>query len=378
MIARPDLIRRIETALRNNPAAVLLGPRQCGKTTLARMIAAGRASEYFDLEDPRDLAQLASPMLALENLRGLVIIDEVQRKPDLFEALRVLMDRPARKARFLLLGSASPGLVRGVSESLAGRTALIEMSGFDLREIGRANSRRLWLRGGLPRSYLARSHQASREWRDDFVVTFLERDISQLGITIPAQTLRRFWMMVAHYHGQVWNAAEFARSLGHSERTARRYLDILTGAFVVRQLEPWHENIGKRQVKSPKIYIRDSGLLHALLGVETHRDLLGHPKVGASWEGFGLEQVLALTGARQAYYWATYAGAEIDLLLLRRGKRLGFEFKCTDSPRMTKSIRAAVDSLRLERVYVVHPGRRSYPMESNVEAVSVADLDSVG
>jgi predicted AAA+ superfamily ATPase len=374
MIPRPNLVRRVKSALRRSPAVVLLGPRQCGKTTLARGIAAERRCEYFDLEDPRDLAQLESPMLALEPLRGLVVIDEVQRRPELFPVLRVLIDRPGARAKFLLLGSASPHVVRDVSESLAGRVALVDMSGFDVREIGAENYRRLWLRGGLPRSYLARSHAASRQWRDSFIRTFLERDIPQLGIAIPAATLRRFWMMVAHYHGQVWNAAEFARSLGQGEKPARRYLDLLSGAFVVRQLPPWFENISKRQVKSPKVYVRDSGLLHALLGLETQRDLLGHPKLGASWEGFALEQVLAVTGAEKAYCWATYSGAEIDLVVFRGARRVGFEFKCTDAPRMTRSIRAAMESLHLDRVYVVYPGEKSYAMAEKVEAVSLLDL----
>jgi predicted AAA+ superfamily ATPase len=374
MIPRPNLVRRVKSALRRSPAVVLLGPRQCGKTTLARGIAAERRCEYFDLEDPRDLAQLESPMLALEPLRGLVVIDEVQRRPELFPVLRVLIDRPGARAKFLLLGSASPHVVRDVSESLAGRVALVDMSGFDVREIGAENYRRLWLRGGLPRSYLARSHAASRQWRDSFIRTFLERDIPQLGIAIPAATLRRFWMMVAHYHGQVWNAAEFARSLGQGEKPARRYLDLLSGAFVVRQLPPWFENISKRQVKSPKVYVRDSGLLHALLGLETQSDLLGHPKLGASWEGFALEQVLAVTGAEKAYCWATYSGAEIDLVVFRGARRVGFEFKCTDAPRMTRSIRAAMESLHLDRVYVVYPGEKSYAMAEKVEAVSLLDL----
>ena len=377
MIARPDLIRRVRRALRDNPVAVLLGPRQCGKTTLARMIAERRRCELFDLEDPRDLARLEAPMLALEPLRGLVIIDEVQRKPELFELLRVLADRPRGGARFLLLGSASPHVVRGVSESLAGRAGVVEMGGFDLREIGAENYRSLWLRGGLPRSYLARSGPASRRWRADFVRTFLERDIPQLGITIPAQTLRRFWTMVAHYHGQVWNAAELARSLGRSEKTAGRYLDLLSGAFVVRQVQPWFENVGKRQVKSPKVYVRDTGLLHALLEIDTQRDLLRHPKLGASWEGFAMEQVLAATGSESFYWWATHSGAEIDLLLLKGAKRIGVELKCADAPRMTKSIRTAMDVLKLDHVHVVYPGPKSYPIEKKITATAIVDIGSI-
>lgn len=314
-------------------------------------------------------------MLALEGLETLVILDEAQRKPDLFPILRVLIDRPESKARFLLLGSASPHLVRGVSESLAGRVGLVEMGGFDIREVGPENFRQLWLRGGFPRSYLAPDDKASHQWRLDFVQTFLERDVPQLGISIPAERLRRFWMMVAHYHGQVWNAAQLARSLGLSESTVSRYLDVLVGAFVVRTLPPWHENLRKRQVKSPKIYLRDSGLLHALLGLESDAALAGHPKFGASWEGFALEQVLAVTGWRDVYFWATHAGAELDLLAMPNGRRIGLEFKCADAPQMTKSIRTAIEDLRLDRVFVVYPGNISYALDGNVQVVSIVELE---
>ena len=377
MIERPELLRRVEKALRDNPVAVLLGPRQCGKTTLAGMIAKRRKCEYFDLENPSDVARLSAPLLALENLRGVAIIDEAQRNPKLFEVLRVLADRPASKLKFLLLGSASPHLVRGVSESLAGRAAFIEMGGFDLQEIGYDNYRKLWMRGCFPRSYLARGESAGRQWRNDFIKTFLERDIPQLGVSIPAQTMRRFWTMTAHYHGQVWNGAEFARSLGRSEKTARRYFDLLTGAYVIRQLQPWHENLRKRQVKAPKVYVRDTGLLHTLLSIETQKGLSAHPKRGASWEGFGIEQVLAVLGVENAYYWATYSGAEIDLLIFKDGKRLGFEFKCADAPRMTKSIHSAMEDLNLDKVFVVYPGKESYRIEKNVEVVSILDIDSL-
>ena len=377
MIERQDVVQRVEKALRHNPVAVLLGPRQCGKTTLAGMIGRRRKCEYFDLENPPDAARLSAPMLALENLRGLAIIDEVQRKPELFEILRVLADRPKRKARFLLLGSASPHLVRGVSETLAGRAAFIEMGGFDLREISHTSYRKLWLRGSFPRSYLARSETASCQWRNNFIRTFLERDIPQLGISIPAQALRRFWTMIAHYHGQVWNAAEFARSLGSSEKTARSYFDLLAGVYVIRQLQPWHENLGKRQVKAPKMYVRDTGLLHTLLSLETYRELSGHPKLGASWEGFCMEQVLAMTGAESTYYWSTYSGAEIDLLVFRGGRRLGFEFKCSDAPRTTKSIRNAQKDLRLDKVFIIYPGSVSYEIGKNVKVLSILDIKSL-
>ncbi len=377
MIERPNLMRRLEKALRNNPIVVLLGPRQCGKTTLAGMIGQRRKCEYFDLEKPSDLARLSAPMLALENLRGLAIIDEVQRKPELFELLRVLADRPKSKLKFLLLGSTSLHLVRGVSESLAGRAAFIEMSGFDLQEVGYESYRKLWIRGSFPRSYLARSESASRQWRNDFIRTFLERDIPQLGISIPAQTLRRFWTMIAHYHGQIWNAAEFARSLGRSEKTSRRYFDLLADAYVIRQLQPWHENLRKRQVKAPKMYVRDTGLLHSLLSIDTEKDLASHPKLGASWEGFVIEQILAIMGVENAYYWSTYSGAEIDLLIFKKGKRLGFEFKYSDAPRMTKSIHNAMDDLKLDKVFVVYPGKESYRIAKNVEVISVLDTDSL-
>ncbi len=374
MVPRPSIEAAIETALRRSPIVALLGPRQCGKTTLARKIARGRAGDYFDLEDPVDLSRLDNPMLALADLRGLVVIDEVQRKPELFERLRVLADRPRSKARFLLLGSASPHLVRGISESLAGRVRFVEIGGFDLREVGAERSSALWLRGGFPRSFLARSETGSLAWRGDFIQSFLERDVPQLGITVPAPALRRYWTMVAHCHGHVWKGAELARSLGSSEPTARRYLDILTGAYVVRQLQPWFENIAKRQVKAPKVYVRDSGLLHALLGLGTRKSLLGHPKLGASWEGFAIEQILSLTGAKEAYFWATHAGAELDLLLLRGGDRFGFELKFGDAPQLTRSMQAALEDLRLRRLLVIYPGSRSYRLHARVDVISIREL----
>lgn len=371
---RPRLLRIIKSALKRSPVVALLGPRQCGKTTLARMIAGQRKNEYFDLENQRDLSRLDSPQLVLERLGGLVVLDEVQRKPDLFNILRVLVDRPENKGIFLLLGSASPYLIRDVSETLAGRVEFVEMGGFNLEETGPAQLSRLWLRGGFPRSFLAPTENASFIWCQNFIKTFLERDIPQLGISIPAQALRRFWSMVAHYHGQVWNAAEFARSLGSSEPTARRYLDLLSGAFVVRQLQPWYENIGKRQVKAPKIYIRDSGMLHALLSVQTHKDLTGHPKYGASWEGFALGQVLDLLRPEESYFWATHGGAELDLLIFRRGKRYGFEFKCEDAPRLSKSMKVALDDLGLEKLWVVYPGPQAYRLGKKAEVLPLKDL----
>ncbi len=325
MITRVHLDGRIRKALRRSAVVLLIGPRQCGKTTLARAVAKERnVAAYFDLENPSDVAALDEPMMALETLKGLVILDEVQRRPEIFPVLRVLADRKPTRARFLILGSASPELLRQSSETLAGRVELLEMSGFDVREVGSENARKLWTRGAYPRSYLARTLEGSRTWRDDLIRTFLERDIPQMGINLPALTLRRFWTMVAHYHGQAWNGSEIGRSLGVGDHTTRRYLDLMSAAFMVRQLPPWHENLGKRQVKAPKVYIRDSGLLHALLGIDSQRQILGHPKCGASWEGFVIEQILSALRPREAYFWGVHLQAELDLLLFLKGKRLGF------------------------------------------------------
>jgi len=337
-------------------------------------VAAYEPGVFFDLEDPADLSRLSAPKLALENLEGLVVIDEIQRKPELFEILRVLVDRPGCKSKFLVLGSASPYLVKGVSESLAGRIGFVDLSGFHLGEAGESGFLPLWIRGGFPRSFLAESDKTSGDWRKNFVRTFLERDIPALGISIPPETLRRFWTMTAHYHGQVWNAAEFARSLGCAEATARRYLDILSGSYMVRQLQPWHENLKKRQVKSPKIYIRDSGILHSLLGLVTHYEILGHPKLGSSWEGFAVEQIIAASESRDIYFWATHSGAEVDLLLLKGGLRIGFEVKYTDAPRTTKSMRIALSDLDLDALHVVYPGPDSFPLTEKISALAISDL----
>ena len=370
---------RIHEAFSVHPAVALTGPRQCGKTTLARAIAAAEPQEstLFDLESAVDRRRLQAPEQTLGGLSGLVVIDEIQREPALFETLRVLADRPGNPARFLVLGSASPALVRGISESLAGRVGLVDLAGFDLTEIGPESWRTLWLRGGFPRSWLAPHDRASAVWRRSFVQTFLERDIPQLGINVPAETLRRFWTMLAHYHGQVWNAAEFARALGSSEGTARRYLDILTGAFMVRSLPPWFANVRKRQVKSPRIYVRDTGLLHTLLTLETGDELAGHPKVGASFEGFAVEQLAGTFEAGGVYFWATHGGAELDLLVMQGGKRYGFECKLADAPGTTRSMRAALDDLELEHLWVVYPGKEAYPLDDRISVLPVADIPAV-
>jgi predicted AAA+ superfamily ATPase len=377
MIPRPEPIRQIKASFQIHPVTALLGPRQCGKTTLARIIAEQEPSTIFDLENPVDIQRLAAPMQALRELTGLVIIDEVQRKPELFELLRVLVDRSDGSARFLLLGSASPQLVKDVSESLAGRIGFVDLSGFQLWEVGVQHRDRLWTRGGFPRAFLADSESDSIQWREGFVRTFLERDIPQLGITIPAETLRRFWTMVAHYHGQIWNAAEFARSLGTAENTARRYLDILAGSYMVRILPPWFENLKKRQVKAPKIYIRDSGLLHSLIQVSTLAGLQGHPKIGASWEGFALEHVIRVLRTRDAYFWATHAGAELDLMVTIAGRRHGFEFKYTDAPGRKRSMHIAIEDLGLEHLWVIYPGDQTYILDDKITVIPMEEISQI-
>jgi len=374
MIQRPEPIRQIEASFKIHPVTALLGPRQCGKTTLARLIAEQEPSTIFDLENPVDIQRLSAPMQALKDLSGLVIIDEVQRKPELFEFLRVLVDRPGQDTRFLLLGSAAPHLVKGVSESLAGRIGFVDLAGFQLWEVGMQHRDRLWIRGGLPNSFLADSESDSIQWRESFIRTFLERDIPQLGITIAAEALRRFWTMVAHYHGQIWNSAEFARAIGTAENTARRYLDILSGAYMVRVLPPWFENVKKRQVKAPKIYICDSGLFHRLLQVSTLAELRGHPKIGASWESFALEHIIRVYRTRDAYFWATHAGAELDLMISIGGKRHGFEFKYADAPGRKRSMHIAVEDLGLEHLWVVYPGDEKYPLDNKITVIPLEEI----
>lgn len=376
MKARPGRLAEIQKALKRARGVALVGPRQSGKTTLARQIVPAGALEYFDLEDPRSLARLDEPMTALAALRGTVVIDEVQRRPELFPVLRVLADRRPSPARFLILGSASPELLRQSSETLAGRIETITLTGFALRELGRREVDKHWRRGGFPPAFLARSEADSFAWRQQFLRTYLERDLPALGISLPAETLLRFWTMVAHYHGGVWSAADPARSLGVSEPTVRRYLDLMTGLFLVRQLPPWHENLGKRQVKSPKVYVRDSGLLHALLGLGTARELLSHPKAGASWEGYAIEEAIDVARPDAAYFWGTHGGAELDLLLMKGGKRYGVEVKLQDAPRLTPSMRIALADLRLERLTVLYPGDQRYDLGDRVSAVPMAELAS--
>jgi predicted AAA+ superfamily ATPase len=379
---RPNYLHRIAARFEVQPIVALLGPRQCGKTTLARMYAEtlpGGCVTRFDLEDPTDLAALAEPKLALQGLEGLVVIDEIQRRPELFPVLRVLVDRPDNPARFLILGSASRDLIRQSSESLAGRIGYIELTPFQLRETGLQSAERLWLRGGFPPSFLATGEVASLQWRKDYVATFLERDLPSLGIGIASESLRRFWIMLAHYHGQTVNFSELGRSFGAADTTIRRYLDILEATFMVRLLRPWHENLGKRQVKAPKLYLRDSGLFHTLLGIPDRAALLRHPKLGPSWEGFALEETLRALAAEpgDAYFWATHAGAELDLLVHSGVKRLGFEVKYTDRPRVTRSMRSALQDLALDRLTVVYPGDRRMQLAERIEAIGLASLPDV-
>lgn len=377
MVERRTEVERVLHLLRRNPVVAVIGARQVGKSTLAREVA-GRSkgtTTFFDLEDPAHLRLLDEPTQVLRPIRGLVVIDEVQRRPELFPVLRVLADRP-RGAKFLVLGSAAPELLRQSSESLAGRIAYHHLEGFALGEVGSRNLNRLWLRGGFPRSFTARTDADAAQWRLDFVRTFLERDLPQLGIRTPEPTLRRFWSMLAHVHGQTLNWSELGRSMGVADTTVRGYLDALTGTFVVRQLQPWFENISKRQVRSPKVFIADSGLLHTLLDVDTRAELQVHPKVGASWEGFCIGEVVKTLGARpdQCFFWATHAGAELDLLVVAGGKRRGFEVKLTDAPRVTPSMRTAFEDLKLESLDVIHAGAETTPLGPGIRAVSATRL----
>ena len=369
MIKRTKYKKHIEEALKRSRAVALLGPRQCGKTTLARDIVDKDSPNYFDLEDPSNVIGLADPKTTLASLKDIVVIDEVQRRPDLFPILRVLLDRIPLPARFLILGSASPDLLKQSSESLAGRLEIIEMDGFDLPEVGQKEASRLWLRGGFPLSFLAKNDADSFTWRKSFIQVFLERDLRQQGIDIPAVSLHRFWLMLAQSHGQIWNAAPFAASLGISQPTVRRYLDILTGVFMVRQIQPWHANIKKRQVKAPKVYIRDTGVLNSLLGLKTEGEVLRHPSCGASWEGYVIEEVIRSVEPEDAYFWATHNGAEIDLVFFKGGRMYGVEIKRADAPTMAPSMRMALEDLKLERIAVIYPGEKGYSLHKKIDVV---------
>ena len=374
MIKRPKYLDYLKTATRRAPITALLGPRQVGKTTLAHLFAENQPATFFDLESLPAQRQLQNPELVLGNLDGLVILDEIQLMPELFGTLRVLVDRPGQKARFIILGSASPEIIRNASETLAGRIEFVDLAGFDLSEIGSSNWQLLWLRGGFPRSYLAESESDSLTWREGFIRTFLERDIPQLGIRIPATAMRRFWTMLAHYHAQTWNASELGRAMGLSDKTVRGYLDILTGAFMVRQLQPWYENTSKRQVRAPKIYLQDSGLLHSLLNIQDMNSLYGHPKVGASWEGYAIEQILQIIRPSEGYFWAIHSGAELDLLFFHKGKRYGMEVKFNEAPEITRSMQTALHDLNLSYLWVIYPGSEAYQVDKQISVLSLQKI----
>ena len=369
MIDRKQYKHLVNEGLRRSPVTALLGPRQCGKTTLAGMIGDERGAHYFDLESTVDRQRLENPELMFDALSGLVILDEIQLMPKLFSVLRVVVDKKASQLQFLILGSASPEIIKNVSETLAGRVEFVELSGFDLGEIKNSAWREHWVRGGFPRSFLADSDADSLAWREGFIRTFLERDIPQIGISIPPSSMRRFWTMLANYHGQIWNGSELGRAMGVSDKTVRSYLDLLTGTFMVRQLQPWYENIKKRQVKSPKIYLRDTGILHSLLQISGYHSLSGNPKIGASWEGYIIEQIMQGIRPPEAYFWATHSGAEIDLFLVYNNRRYGFEIKMTETPKITKSMRVAGADLALDHTLIIYPGIHLYPMDKGITAV---------
>jgi predicted AAA+ superfamily ATPase len=377
MLPRLRYLGDLRIATQRSPVTALLGARQVGKTTLAHSFTTNLPVEFYDLESLPDQRRLQNPELVLGSSQGLVILDEIQRMPELFNALRVLVDRQDNRARFIILGSASPELIRQASESLAGRIEFIELSGFDLSETGNTNWKDLWLRGGFPRSFLANSIEDSLAWREGFIRTYLERDLPQLGINIPATAMRRFWSMLAHYHGQTWNASELSRSLGLSDKTVRSYLDILSGSFLVRQLQPWFTNIGKRQVRASKIYVRDSGLLHSLLNISDMGSLLGHPKVGASWEGFAIEQIINILRLQSIYFWATHGVAKLDLLFFASGKKYGIEIKFSEAPTITPSMHKSIQDLELERLWVVYPGEHNYEVEKRISVIGLQNINSL-
>jgi len=381
LIPRTYHVSQIMSRMEQNPVVAIIGARQVGKTTITHEIATliKMPIHRFDLEDPEDLARLNEPKLALKDLTGLVIIDEIQRKPELFPLLRVLADRDDKAAQFLILGSASPKLLKQSSESLAGRISYYSLNGFAVDEIDSKDELKLWIRGGFPRSYLASSEKESFAWRKDFIRTFLERDIPQLGFHIPAMTLHQFWNMLAHYHGQIWNGSELGRAFGMSHASVKRYVDLLTDALVVWQLKPWYQNMRKRQVKAPKVYIRDSGILHGLLGIESFLALEKHPKIGASWEGFVLSELLHQLKVEpsEAYFWATHAGAELDLLVFINGQPIGFEIKRTTSPKMTPSINNSLTDLKLDRLFVIHAGDHEFQIHEKVNAIPMASIQNL-
>lgn len=381
MIRRTPEISLLQERLKTSPVVAMLGPRQCGKTTLAKQLVSHwkLPVTFFDCENPRDLQRFDEPLLALEELKGLVVIDEIQRRPELFPILRVLVDRSS-KTRYLILGSASRDLIRQSSESLAGRISYLEIGGFSLNHIPIPKSDRLWIRGGFPRSFLASSEKASYQWRQDFIATFLERDIPQLGFQIPAKSAGKFWSMLAHYHGQIFNASEIGRSLEISDHTAQRYLDLLSGTFMVRQLQPWHYNTKKRLIKRPKIYFRDTGILHALLYLEEKKDVLLHPKLGASWEGFALEEIIKIIQLREneVFFWGVHTGAELDLVFHKKGKRFGAEVKYTQAPSITPSIRHALEELSLSHLWIIYPGKESYSLGKNITVIPLEEIKRIG
>jgi len=374
MIKRNNFLNRLQTAISRSPITALLGPRQCGKTTLARYFGEKQSADYYDLESQVDLRRLQNPELILGIAKGLVILDEIQLLPQLFSVLRVIVDRPESKSKFLILGSASPYIIKNASESLAGRVEFIELTGFNALETDVSALSDLWSKGGYPRSFLAKTDNDSYVWRDGFIRTFLERDIPQLGISIPAQAMRRFWTMLAHFHGQIWNASKVARSMGVTDKTTRSYLDILSGTYMIRQLQPWFQNISKRQVKAPKIYFRDTGLLHSLLGMTNMHNLIGHPQVGASWEGFVIEQTLAIFEPSACYFWNTYSGAELDLFFIHDGKRIGIEIKFSEAPKVTKSMKVAKQELDLDCLFVIYPGKHEYQVDKNITVWPLSKL----
>lgn len=379
-IQRTVKIETLNQLVKNNPVVAILGPRQCGKTTLSGQFSSQWPSEatFFDLENPRDVQRLDEPLLALENIRGLIVIDEIQRTPDLFPVLRVLADRN-KKAKYLILGSASRDLIRQSSETLAGRISYLEIGGFSSQLVGASKTEKLWIRGAFPKSFLAASETVSYQWRQDFIATFLERDIPQLGINIPARSLGRFWKMLAHYHGQVFNASEIGKSLGVSDHTAQRYLDLLSGTFMVRQLRPWYSNTKKRVVKRPKIYFRDSGILHALFALESKKDVLLHPKLGASWEGFALEEAIKIAQLKEdeIFFWGVHAAAEIDLVFQKKGRLYGIEVKYAQAPGITQSMRSAMAELSLSHLWIIYPGNESYSLDRNVTVIALPDLNKL-